>query len=164
VASSLRQADLVYASEVSVHSLGRSPKARPSFYLHSVITSSIERASDECMMGYLRSCRVCNRREMLGIVTKPARPSTMSTQTQDPISTALSTYSTCDISDALLKLGVPTGGFLPGLSIWSPHRQEGPTRVAGPAYTVKFVKNHQTNAPVLAEHYVSFTDLQQGRG
>jgi hypothetical protein len=88
----------------------------------------------------------------------------MSTQTQNPTGTALSTYSTCDISDAMLKLGIPTGGFLPGLSLWSPHRQEGPTRVAGPAYTVKFVKNHQTNAPVLAEHYVCFVDLQQGRG
>lgn len=78
----------------------------------------------------------------------------MSAQSQHPTSGVLSTYSTCDISDALLKLGIPTGGFLPGVSSWSPQRQEGPTRVAGPAYTVKFVRNHQTNAPVLAEHYV----------
>jgi hypothetical protein len=78
----------------------------------------------------------------------------MSAQPQESIGTVLSNYSTCDISDALLKLGIPTGGFLPGLSLWSPHRQEGPTRLAGPAYTVNFVRNHQTNAPVLAEHYV----------
>jgi hypothetical protein len=83
----------------------------------------------------------------------------MSTQTQAPTGTVLCTYSTCDISDALLKLGIPTGGFLPGLSLWSPHRQEGPTRVAGQAYTVKFVRNHQTNAPVLAEHYVRVANL-----
>ena len=86
----------------------------------------------------------------------------MATQTQGPTGAALSAYSTCDISDALLKLGIPTGGFLPGLSLWSPHRQEGPTRVAGQAYTVKFVKNHQTNAPVLPEHYVRITNLRRG--
>jgi regulator of RNase E activity RraA len=78
----------------------------------------------------------------------------MSAKSQDPIGTALSSYFTCDISDALLKLGIPTGGFLPGISLWPPQRQERPTRVAGPAYTVKFVRNHQTNAPVPAKHYV----------
>jgi hypothetical protein len=84
----------------------------------------------------------------------------MSAKSQDPIGTALSRYSTCDLSDALLKLGIPTGGFLPGISLWSPQRQEGPTRVAGPAYTVKFVRNHQTNAPILAKHYVRVGDPQ----
>jgi hypothetical protein len=84
----------------------------------------------------------------------------MSAKSQDPIGTALSSYSTCDISDALLKLGIPTGGFLPDISLWSPQRQEGPTRVAGPAYTVKFMRNHQTNTPILAKHYVRTEDPQ----
>ena len=83
----------------------------------------------------------------------------MATAAEELTGTVLSAYSTCEISDALLKLGIPTGGFLPGLSLWSPHRQEGPTRLAGQAYTVKFVRNHQTNAPVLAEHYVRFANL-----
>ena len=39
--------------------------------------------------------------------------------------------------------------------MWSPQRQEGPTRLVGPAYTVKYVrKNHDTD-PILRGHYVS---------
>ncbi|KAF5573698.1 dlpA-like protein [Fusarium pseudocircinatum] len=66
----------------------------------------------------------------------------------------LRAYSTCDVSDALLKVGVPYGGFLPNLSMWSPLRQEGDKKLIGPAYTVKFVRNTQTNAPKLKEHYI----------
>ena len=62
----------------------------------------------------------------------------------------------CDISDALLKLQHPHGGFLPGISMWSPTRQEGDTKIIGPAYTVKFVRSHITNAPKPANHYVRF--------
>jgi hypothetical protein len=74
----------------------------------------------------------------------------------------LTLYS-CDISDALLNLKHPHGGFLPGLASWSPQQQEGPAKLIGPAYTVKFAKHEQTDAPVLEKHYVSgccwFTDL-----
>ncbi|QGI71104.1 hypothetical protein CEK26_003441 [Fusarium fujikuroi] len=66
----------------------------------------------------------------------------------------LRSYSTCDVSDALLKVGVPHGGFLPNLSMRSPLRQEGDRKLIGPAYTVKFVRNTQTNAPKLKEHYI----------
>ena len=39
--------------------------------------------------------------------------------------------------------------------MWSPKRQEGSTKVIGPAYTVKYVrKNHGTD-PTLKGHYVS---------
>ena len=39
--------------------------------------------------------------------------------------------------------------------MWSPKRQEGPTKVVGPAFTVKYVrKNHGTD-PTLKGHYVS---------
>lgn len=61
----------------------------------------------------------------------------------------------CDISDALLKLGHPSGGFLPDITMWSPRRQEGDTKVIGPAYTVKFVRNIHVNAPKLEPPYVS---------
>ncbi|KAF9766966.1 hypothetical protein IL306_000531, partial [Fusarium sp. DS 682] len=60
----------------------------------------------------------------------------------------------CDVSDALLKVGVPHGGFLPDLSMWSPLRQGGDRKLIGPAYTVKFVRNTQTNAPKLKEHHI----------
>lgn len=45
----------------------------------------------------------------------------------------------CDVSDGLVKLGKLQGGFLPGLTMWSPQRQEGNTKIVGPAYTVKYV-------------------------
>ncbi|KAL2858534.1 ribonuclease E inhibitor RraA/Dimethylmenaquinone methyltransferase [Aspergillus pseudoustus] len=60
------------------------------------------------------------------------------TASQDPIVEALQQYSTCDVSDALCKLKHPHGGFLPGLTLWSPQRQEGATKIVGPAYTVKY--------------------------
>jgi len=63
----------------------------------------------------------------------------------------------CDISDALLKLKHPQGGFLPGLSSWSPQRQEGLAKLVGPAYTVKFAKHEQTDALVLENHNVSYS-------
>lgn len=67
--------------------------------------------------------------------------------------------SSCDISDALLKLKHPHGGFLPGLSPWSPQRQEVSAKLIGPAYTVKFAKHEQADAPVLEKHYVSCCHL-----
>lgn len=62
--------------------------------------------------------------------------------------------SSCDVADALLKLKVPHGGFLAGLTMWSPQRQEGPTRIVGPAYTVKYVRKNYENEPKPAGHYV----------
>ncbi|KAI6860874.1 hypothetical protein KC343_g2202 [Hortaea werneckii] len=67
---------------------------------------------------------------------------------------ALAAYSTCDISDALLKLKHPLGGFLPGLSMWSPGRHSRSTKILGPAYTVKFVKHEEKDAPILPKHYI----------
>jgi len=73
---------------------------------------------------------------------------------KDPIVEALQPYSTCDVSDALLKLKYPHGGFLPGLTLWSPKRQEGPTKIIGPAYTVKYVRKNYENEPKLNGHYI----------
>ncbi|KAF5855683.1 hypothetical protein ETB97_008618 [Aspergillus alliaceus] len=66
---------------------------------------------------------------------------------------SLQPYSTCDISDALLKLSSKTGGFLPNLTIWSPKRQKGTTKIIGPAYTVKYVPLDDP-APKVESHYI----------
>lgn len=44
----------------------------------------------------------------------------------------------CDVSDALCKLKFRNGGFLSGLTMWSPQRQDGDTKIVGPAYTVQY--------------------------
>ncbi|KAJ9647381.1 hypothetical protein H2204_000009 [Knufia peltigerae] len=50
-------------------------------------------------------------------------------------------------------LGSPHGGCLPDISMWSPQRQEGHTRIAGPAYTVHFVRRG-TEPSTIKEHYI----------
>ncbi|OAA55543.1 ribonuclease e inhibitor rraa/dimethylmenaquinone methyltransferase [Niveomyces insectorum RCEF 264] len=57
----------------------------------------------------------------------------------DPIVEALSAFTACDVSDALQKLKVPNGGFVAGITMFSPERQTGATKIVGPAYTVKYV-------------------------
>jgi len=73
--------------------------------------------------------------------------------TQDPIVAALREFSTCDVSDALLKLKYPNGGFLSNITLWSPERQAGETKVVGPAYTVKYVPL-SSDEPKMATHYI----------
>ncbi|KAI9631773.1 ribonuclease E inhibitor RraA/Dimethylmenaquinone methyltransferase [Dioszegia hungarica] len=65
----------------------------------------------------------------------------------------LADFSACDCSDALVKLGVAGGGFLPGPSMWSPQRQEGTTKVIGRAYTVRYalLSSAEDKVPV---HYI----------
>lgn len=60
----------------------------------------------------------------------------------------------CDVSDALCKLGHRNGGFLPGLTMWSPQRQDGPTKIVGPAYTVRYAPLDDPT-PKHPTHYVS---------
>lgn len=57
------------------------------------------------------------------------------------------------MSDALVKLKFPNGGFLSGLTLWSPERQAGDTKIVGPAYTVKYAPLDDP-APKIASHYV----------
>ncbi|KAI0007051.1 ribonuclease E inhibitor RraA/Dimethylmenaquinone methyltransferase [Xylariaceae sp. FL0662B] len=71
----------------------------------------------------------------------------------DPIINALQEYTTCDVSDALCKLEYRNGGFLSGLTMWSPQRQDGPTKIVGPAYTVKYVPLDDTS-PKHPTHYI----------
>lgn len=59
----------------------------------------------------------------------------------------------CDVSDALVKLKIPNGGFLPGITLWSPQRQEGPTKIVGPAYTVQYAPKDDER-PKWPSHYV----------
>lgn len=59
----------------------------------------------------------------------------------------------CDCSDALLKLGVVNGGFVSGPTMWSPQRQDGPTKIIGKAYTVQYALNDDPR-PKVASHYV----------
>lgn len=72
----------------------------------------------------------------------------------------LAQFSTCELSDALIKLGVPHGGHIPDL-----HKVAGPStkstggskeemRLCGPAYTVKMVLSNDSSAPRLDKHFV----------
>ncbi|TGJ84812.1 hypothetical protein E0Z10_g3986 [Xylaria hypoxylon] len=59
---------------------------------------------------------------------------------RDPIVRALQKYTT-------------NGGFLSGLTMWSPLRQDGNTKIVGPAYTVKYVPLDDP-APKHPTHYI----------
>ncbi|KAI8096458.1 RraA-like protein [Halteromyces radiatus] len=68
---------------------------------------------------------------------------------------ALKKFSTCEIADALLKLGQrPWGGYIPDIDMWSPNHCSGDTRIIGPAFTVKFVKKEDDSAPKPSQHFV----------
>jgi regulator of RNase E activity RraA len=62
----------------------------------------------------------------------------------------LADLSTCEISDALVKLNVPHGGHIPDIHMVS---GTGST-ICGPAYTVKMVFASDQDAPSLSEHFV----------
>ncbi|KAK5115459.1 hypothetical protein LTR62_001118 [Meristemomyces frigidus] len=66
----------------------------------------------------------------------------------------LKPYTSCDVADALIKLKVPHGGFLAGLTMWSPKRQEGPIKIVGPAHTVKYVRNNYEPETPPSGHYI----------
>ncbi|OCF31437.1 hypothetical protein I317_07706 [Kwoniella heveanensis CBS 569] len=72
----------------------------------------------------------------------------------DPIVERLKEFAACDVSDALLKLKHPHGGFLADIVMYSPQMQSGDTKIVGPAYTVKFVKNNHVNAPKPPNNYI----------
>ena len=76
-----------------------------------------------------------------------------------PVLRAMSTakladFSTCEISDALIKLAVPAGGLLPDINIISPSTAATDVRVCSPAYTVQMVPGSDTSAPKLSAHFV----------
>ncbi|CAK7268516.1 hypothetical protein SEPCBS57363_003133 [Sporothrix epigloea] len=71
----------------------------------------------------------------------------------DPIVQQLANFTACDVADALLKLKHPNGGFLAGITLWSPERQAGPTKIVGPVYTVKYAPLSDV-AEKVEGHYV----------
>ncbi|KAK4129179.1 RraA-like protein [Parathielavia appendiculata] len=72
---------------------------------------------------------------------------------EDPIVKALQEYTTCDVADALVKLKIHNGGFLPGITMWSPQRQDGDTKIVGPAYTVQYAPKDDER-PKWPSHYI----------
>jgi regulator of RNase E activity RraA len=75
---------------------------------------------------------------------------------------AQSDFSTCELSDALLKLGVPHGGHISGIHRISPHSRPesgapSGVRLCGPAYTVRIVSASDRVAPKLQQSH--FVDL-----
>jgi len=76
------------------------------------------------------------------------------------ITLAQSDFSSCEVSDALLKLGVPHGGHIPDIHpISPPHlpsdKNTPGVRLCGPAYTVRIVLASERNAPKLqGSHFV----------
>lgn len=64
----------------------------------------------------------------------------------------LSKFSSCELSDALIKLGLPHGGHIPDIHMLSPSNPA--TRICGPAYTVKMVFGSDKTAPQLEKHFV----------
>ncbi|ORZ01039.1 RraA-like protein [Syncephalastrum racemosum] len=68
---------------------------------------------------------------------------------------ALKRFSSCEVADALLKLGQrPWGGYIPDIEMWSPRYCDGETRIVGPAFTVKMVEKENTTAPTPPQHFV----------
>ncbi|CRG84218.1 hypothetical protein PISL3812_01533 [Talaromyces islandicus] len=66
---------------------------------------------------------------------------------------ALRKFASCDIGDALVKLGVPNGGYLSGLKMFSPGVLCTKTRLFGPAYTVRMVRDSDKASPTPAKHF-----------
>ncbi|KAH8108000.1 ribonuclease E inhibitor RraA/Dimethylmenaquinone methyltransferase [Cristinia sonorae] len=66
----------------------------------------------------------------------------------------LSQFSTCELSDALIKLGVPTGGHIPDINMYSPGSSPSGTRICGPAYTVQMVSATDKTSPSPSAHFV----------
>ncbi|KAJ5111400.1 hypothetical protein N7532_001935 [Penicillium argentinense] len=66
---------------------------------------------------------------------------------------ALRKFSSCDIGDALVKLGLKHGGYLSGLSMYSPRRMSGPSKIFGPAYTVRMVPASDKTSPNPRTHF-----------
>ena len=80
--------------------------------------------------------------------------STASAAGTSQTSSALCQFSTCELSDALIKIGLPHGGHIPDIRRQSKYEGSFDERICGPAYTVKMVLSSEKDAPKLSEHYV----------
>ncbi|KAG0708368.1 ribonuclease E inhibitor RraA/Dimethylmenaquinone methyltransferase [Suillus ampliporus] len=63
----------------------------------------------------------------------------------------LSSFSACEISDALIKLGSPNGGHIPDVHMISPSSKG---KICAPAYTVQMVLASDTTSPKVSSHFV----------
>ncbi|KAL2807779.1 ribonuclease E inhibitor RraA/Dimethylmenaquinone methyltransferase [Aspergillus granulosus] len=66
---------------------------------------------------------------------------------------ALQKFASCDIGDALVRLGVPNGGYLPGLKMFSPGVMCTKSKMFGPAYTVRMVRDSDKSSPIPPKHF-----------
>ncbi|OJI83505.1 hypothetical protein ASPTUDRAFT_65763 [Aspergillus tubingensis CBS 134.48] len=66
----------------------------------------------------------------------------------------LKQWGACDVADGLSKLKHPQGGFLEGLTLYSPDYQAGETKIVGQAFMVKFVPKDDEAAPRLSGNYI----------
>ncbi len=76
---------------------------------------------------------------------------------QEDIINRLQKWGACDVADGLSKLKYPNGGFLEGLTMYSPEFQPGETKLIGQAHTVKFVPKTDEAAPKVQGNYVNIT-------
>lgn len=76
---------------------------------------------------------------------------TMSSQTSP---SKLADFSTCELSDALIKIGLPHGGHIPDIDLLSSRPSATETRICGPAYTVQMVLASDKLSPKPAAHFV----------
>ena len=86
------------------------------------------------------------------LYTPSLRQAVRAMSTSTNIQAKLAGFSTCEISDALIKLGSPNGGHIPDIHMISPLNVT--TRVCGPAYTVQMVLGSNKDAPKLSAHFV----------
>jgi len=61
--------------------------------------------------------------------------------------------ATCEVSDALVKLGVKHGGLLTDMRMFSPQAERGTAKIIGPAWTVKMVHPNDPS-PSPDRHFV----------
>lgn len=74
-----------------------------------------------------------------------------------PQISGLAQFSTCELSDALVKLGLPHGGCIPDISMISSSDHSVKQTFCGPAYTVRMVSTRDTAAPRLSRHFIDTT-------
>ncbi|KAF7315402.1 hypothetical protein MIND_00054900 [Mycena indigotica] len=78
---------------------------------------------------------------------RPLPPTPQARRKPVPMSSRLISFTTCELSDALIKLGSKSGGFIPGITL----RSEG--KICASAYTVQMaLASH--DSPPLSEHFV----------
>ena len=137
-------------SRMHLQKHGRPSRSNPVRVCHLAKPHTPEGLHDDCCLA---------GRELLGAsIHQPAIPVSLLSERSPKHHPHLNDTSltSCDCSDALLKLKFPNGGFLSGPTMWSPKRQEGDTKIIGRAYTVKYAKN-EDREPKMAHHYASFS-------